>query len=362
MEIIAYVSAVYLAVRLMVALVNLLSGQSLPHGSPENSHLVSILIPARNEEKNIGNLLDDLYQIDYNWIEILVYDDESSDQTAAIICDKGLKNNRISYLKGNGPLQGWLGKNYACDQMARRAKGEYLLFLDADVRISPVLIKDSVGFMEKNHLDLLSLFPVQEMRSPGEWFTVPLMNRILAGNLPLILVKKSRMVDFAAANGQFMMFKSDTYRKHWFHEQFRHERVEDIMIARMMKKERYRVHVLLSKGQVTCRMYHNYREGIEGFSKNIHAFFGKKWILLFLYNLMTTLGLLSVWIAFSYKAMLIYLAALVIFSILISVQSRQPVFKNIILMPVQQFSVILVSILAAYRQITGGFFWKGRKI
>ena len=362
MEIIAYASAVYLAVRLMVAMVNLLSRQTLPHGTPGNTHPVSILIPARNEEKNIGNLLDDLYQIDYNPIEILVYDDDSIDQTAAIIRDKGLKDHRIRYFKGDGPVQGWLGKNFACDQLARLATGEYLLFLDADVRISPAVIKDSLGYMERHHLKLLSIFPVQEMRSPGEWFTVPLMNRILAGNLPLILVKESRMVDFAAANGQFMMFRSETYRKHWFHEQFRNERVEDIMIVRMMKKLQYRVHVLLSGGQVSCRMYHNYRDGIEGFSKNIHAFFGKNWLILFLYNLLSTFGLISVWIAFSTRAMLFYLSALVIFSIVISVQSRQPVLKNIVLMPVQQFSVFLVSIIAVYRQVTGNFSWKGRKI
>jgi chlorobactene glucosyltransferase len=216
--------------------------------------------------------------------------------------------------------------------------------------------------MKKDDLSLFSIFPEQIMKSFGEWLTVPLMNRILVGNLPLILVRKSKLVDFAAANGQFMMFKAETYKQHWFHEWFKDERVEDIRIIRMMKALEYPVHTLLSGGQVSCRMYHGYREGLTGFSKNIHAFFGKNWLILFLYNLLSTLGLFSVWISFSFKAMLIYLAALFIFSFLVSVQSRQSIWKNILLMPFQHFSVVLISLLAAYRQMTGGLYWKGRRI
>jgi chlorobactene glucosyltransferase len=188
------------------------------------------------------------------------------------------------------------------------------------------------------------------------------MNRILVGNLPLMLVQKSRLVDFAAANGQFMLFKAETYRKHWFHEQFKHEKVEDIRIVRMMKQQRYHVQTLLSGGQISCRMYHGYREGLAGFSKNIHAFFGKNWLILLIYNLLTTTGVAAVWIAFSFKSMLIYLAALILFVIIVSIQSRQPVLKNILLMPVQQFTVVLISIIAVFRQVTGGLYWKGRRI
>jgi chlorobactene glucosyltransferase len=216
--------------------------------------------------------------------------------------------------------------------------------------------------MQKYGLHLLSIFPVQIMRSFGEWLTVPLMNRILVGNLPLSLVRKSRLVDFAAANGQFMLFNAEIYKKHWFHEEFRNEKVEDIRIIRMMKKQRNSVSVLLSAGQISCRMYQGYRDGVDGFSKNIHAFFGKNWLILLLFIILTTLGPFSVWLAFSFKTMLVYLAALSIFSVLISGQSRQSVWKNLILMPFQQCSVVIISIIAAYRQFTGRFSWKGRKI
>lgn len=362
MEIIAYISVVYLGVRLIVALVNLISWQSLKFEKPAAEPLVSILIPARNEEKNIGSILNDLKRLHYQHVEILVYDDESDDDTAAIILKKGLEDSRISYLSGSGPHKGWLGKNFACDQLARKAKGDYFLFLDADVRVSPQVLDNSLAWMEQHRLALFSIFPVQIMESPGEWFTVPLMNRILAGNLPLFLIRKSRIVDFAAANGQFMMFDAAIYRKCWFHEQFRHERVEDIQILRMMKKKGFRVDTVLSRGQISCRMYTGYMRGIEGFSKNIHAFFGKNWLILLLYNLITTLGLFAVWMAFPIMVTMIYLAAMVGFSIIVSVLSRQSVWKNIIFMPFQQFSVVLISVIAAYRNFAGELSWKGRKI
>ncbi len=146
--------------------------------------LVSILIPARNEENNIGRLLDDLQELKYNNFEILVYDDDSTDQTRSVIMDKSLLDKRIRYIQGKVLLPGWLGKNHACHQLAKAAKGDYLLFLDADVSVIPRLFTDSIAFMEKQDLDLLSLFPVQKMKTLGEWLTVPLMNRILLGNLP----------------------------------------------------------------------------------------------------------------------------------------------------------------------------------
>lgn len=362
MEMIAFASIAYLAVQLLVALINLVSGQKLKAGELKVSPMVSILVPARNEENNIGLLLDDISRLDYGNYELLVYDDDSVDQTASIVREKARQDDRIRYIHGKGPLPGWLGKNHACHQLARIAKGDYLLFMDADVRVIPELLTDSLAAMEKHDLDLLSLFPVQKMRGPGEWLTVPLMNRILLGNLPLILVRLSSLPAFSAANGQFMLFKSDIYKKHWLHKQVNNEKVEDIRISRNMKKMNYRVQTLLSGGQISCRMYKGFGEGLEGFAKNIHAFFGKNWLILLLYILLTTLGPLAVWISFSLSASIIYLAAAVIFRLLVSVQSLQSWWINTLLMPLQQITLIIISVLAAYSHFTGTLYWKGRKI
>ncbi len=362
MEVLAYLSLAYLAVRLLVVLVNLFSRSYLPNAGPRKMPRISVLIPARNEEAKIGALLDDTKRVNYPDLQILVYDDDSTDRTAEIILERSLTDSRIGYLKSNGLPEGWLGKNHACDRLARQADGEYLLFLDADVRVNPNLLPDSIAFMEKHNLSLLSIFPVQIMKSFGEWLTVPLMNRILVGNLPLFLVRRNRLPSFAAANGQFMFFKADIYKKHWFHEEFRNEKVEDIRIIRMMKQQRYHVSTLLSAGQISCRMYQDYRDGINGFSKNIHAFFGKNWLILLIYNVLTMFGPFAVWMTFSWRELLLYIFALIVFSALVSVLSNQSVWRNVIFMPVQQFSVLLISMLAAYRHLTGSFTWKERKI
>ena len=362
MEYLAFASIAYLAVRLFVAFTNLITRPYLHRGKPACLPFVSILIPARNEEGNIGALLSDLSLLNYPHFEIIVYDDDSDDNTALIIHEAESSNNRIRYLRGNGPDQGWLGKNYACDKLASQAKGEYFLYLDADVRVSSEILNDSIAHMQRHKLSLFSMFPVQIMKTWGEWMAVPLMNRILIGNLPMIMAVKSSISAFAAANGQFMMFDADVYRKNRFHYKFRDERVEDIRIARHMKGLGYRIHTLLSGGQISCRMYRNYREGLAGFSKNIHAFFGNSWLILILYNLLTGLGPFAVLFALSFKSMMVYLFLLILLNIMISVQSRQTVHKNLILMPFQQFSVLLISLKGVHRQLTGRQFWKGRKV
>jgi glycosyltransferase involved in cell wall biosynthesis len=362
MEIVAYMAISYLVVRVVIALINLLTRQYLRTGVYHGKKNVSILIPARNEEKSIGFLLDDLQQIKYEQLEILVLDDDSTDTTAEIVLDGHKKDQRIKYIKGGGLLPGWLGKNYACHQLARHARGEYLLFLDADVRVYPGVLEDSLAYMEKHDLALLSLFPVQVMKGWGEWMTVPVMNRILVGNLPMILIRKSTLKDFAAANGQFMLFNAEVYKNHWFHKYISDEKVEDIRIIRIMKKMKYPVHTLLSSGQVRCRMYRGLNEAMNGFAKNIHAFFGSNWFVLWLYVLLTTLGPVAVWFAFSLCVFVAYLAALVFFSFLVSFQSRQSVIRNLLWMPIQHFALIIITFSASYRHATGRLSWKGRKV
>jgi chlorobactene glucosyltransferase len=362
MEVIAYASIAYLAVRVIVILTNLITRPYLKKGVSSSNKLISILIPARNEEGNIGRLLDDLAASGYDDCEILVYDDDSSDSTLQIIQGKSLKDQRIRYIRGEQLPVGWLGKNHACHQLALASKGDYLLFLDADVSISKGLVEDALSLMEKDDPGLLSIFPVQEMENPGEWLTVPLMNRILLGNLPLLLIKKSKMPAFSAANGQFMMFDATVYRRHRFHEFFREERVEDIRIIRHMKKLGYPVQTILSGGQVKCRMYTGFWEAMNGFAKNIHAFFGRNWAVLFIYVILTTLGPAAAWLTFGPWLFFAYLFAEILFSALVAFQSRQQVLKNILLLPFQHLTVLLISILAAYRHFSGRISWKGRSI
>ncbi len=158
----------FAALRLFVAMVNLITQPFLPSAKPVSFPLVSVLIPARNEENNIGNLLSLLSKQTYLNLEILVYNDLSTDNTAKIIRQKQTEDSRISLIEGVTLPLGWLGKNHACHNLSQRATGRYLLFLDADVKVSPLFIENAVAYMQKNQLSLLTLFPRQRTLSLGE--------------------------------------------------------------------------------------------------------------------------------------------------------------------------------------------------
>lgn len=358
----AYFILGFLVLRLLVSLTNLLTRQWLHPGQPEGSALVSVLIPARNEERNIGKLLESLGKQNYPHLEILVYDDLSDDLTATRVGECARRDARIRLLHGKGLPQGWLGKNHACHQLAREAKGEYLLFMDADVTAEPELISQALAHLQRHRLSLLSIFPQQTMHTLGERITVPLMNWILVSLLPLILTRISPWVSFSAANGQFMLFNGKTYRKHHFHQMVRNQKVEDIIIFRKLKQLGLRGHTILSNGQVKCRMYTSFRESIRGFSKNVFEFFGNSILLTIFMALITTFGFIPVYLALGTKFALGWLAGAFLLRALVASASRQNVFQTVLLMPFQQLAYFLVIIEAIRIRIRGKSNWKGRKV
>jgi chlorobactene glucosyltransferase len=343
-------------------MVNLFSGHWLRKASLDENTFISVLIPARNEEKSISLILQDLIDLDYEQMEILVYDDSSSDRTPGIVRDFAKKDHRILLIPGVELPEGWIGKNHACFQLSKRARGERILFLDADVRVNKGLIRDSLFHLKKHQLSLLSLFPRQRMQSLAELITVPLMNVILLSLLPMPLIRRSRRTSLAAANGQFMMFDAEVYMKHQIHSLLRDQYVEDIHISRFMKEHNYRIDTLLSAGQVECRMYSGYREAITGFSRYTLAFFGGSSIALILYTLFTSFGFLFVALGISWMASMYYIAAVVLFKIMIAIASRQSVFWNVVLIPLQQVSMFIITIVSFKRKFQGSNTWKGRNI
>lgn len=362
MIVLAIVACVFLLVRIGVTMSNLLGRQWLKEASPEVMPLVSILIPARNEEKNIGMLLQSILEQDYPSIEVIVYDDESTDATAPIVQGYTRHDDRIKLIQGKYLPDIWLGKNYACHQMALQARGDYFLFLDADVRIGKSLIRNGLAHLISERLKLFSIFPQQIMASWGERFTVPAMNYILLSLLPLSMIKNDRRASLSAANGQFMLFDASTYRQHWFHGLVKNRMVEDILIMRIMKKMGYRVHTLLSHGQIKCRMYDGLQHAVTGFSRNIIEYFGGHILAMIMFAIFTVFGFIFVLVSFPLWALIAYLALNMVMSAMISIMSRQPVFMNLILMPVQKIIFIWIGYVAIKNRLTGRWYWKDRKI
>jgi glycosyltransferase involved in cell wall biosynthesis len=353
---------IFTLIQLIVALVNLVCFQQPKSGICNFNGLVSVLIPARNEESNIANILTDLRKQNYQNIEIIVFNDLSTDRTEEIIAQIAKNDKRIQLINSEGLPEGWLGKNYACHSLSQMAKGEYLLFLDADVRVKDGIITNSIALAEKYKTGLLSIFPKQKMESLGEYLTVPVMNSILLTLLPLVLVLKSKFSSMAAANGQFMLFERAKYFEFMPHEKFKSNKVEDIEIARFFKQKNIPVVCMLGDYTIECRMYNGFNEAVNGFSKNVINFFGNSFLAAILFWVITTFGFLAVLSTLSMCLFFFYLSIIFVTKVIVSFISKQNIALNILLLIAQQLILGWLIYKALIYKFNKQLKWKGRSI
>lgn len=361
MEYVAYIVIALTAIQVIVAFVNLVFNQKM-RASTSKDKLVSVLIPARNEEKNIHNILRDLSAQDYHNYEVLIFDDQSTDSTAEVVSKFMETDKKVRFIKSKGLPNGWLGKNHACHSLSMEAKGDYLLFIDADVRISNNMIGETVSYAMKHSLNLVSVFPKQIIKSWGEHATVPIMNYILLTLLPLILVRKTRLSSIAAANGQFMFFEAKTYMSQLPHQAMKAEKVEDIKIARYYKQKQLKIACLASETDVKCHMYNSYKESVNGFSKNVTTFFGGSTLLAIIFWAVTTLGFIPILIVYSTRGLATFLISVLLIRLLVSLTSRQSVSKNITYLLAQQVSLGIIIIKSIQNRLKKEHIWKGRNV
>ncbi|MGC8824420.1 MAG: glycosyltransferase [Bacteroidales bacterium] len=357
----AYASLLFLGIQLINTLLNFIFIQRLRNGAPTTSERISILIPARNEEDNIPFLLADLSKCSNPNLEIVVFDDESTDGTANVVENFAKVDNRIRLIRSNGLPVGWLGKNHACHRLAQNASGNYLLFLDADVRIDESVIADAVVYLKKNNLKLLTVFPTQLMMTFGERISVPIMNYILLSLLPLIFVRISPFASHAAANGQFMLFDADIYKKIKPHQLFKNNPVEDIAIARYFKKQKLKLACITGEKRIKCRMYKTYNDAVNGFSKNVFMFFGNIPILACFFWAFSFLGFIPVIISLP-QYLTYYLVTQALVIILYSFVSKQNILYNIVLFPFHLCFLTIIIGKALYIRKNKKLKWKERVI
>jgi chlorobactene glucosyltransferase len=210
---------------------------------------------------------------------------------------------------------------------------------------------------------LLSSFPSQKLTSWGEWLVVPMMNWLLLGFLPLKKVYTSFNKSLVAANGQFMMINREHYKLLGGHEKFKDAVVEDMEIARATKQSKKLMMTALGSSGVECRMYDGLKSAFNGFSKNFFAGFNTSvfpFTMLIFYFLLTFLA--PFFIVFASTNFLVSIILILVIRILISVKSRQNLFINAVLHPIQMIFVILVGINSVIASKTKRLEWKGRKI
>ena len=329
----------------------------------EEVPLVSVLVPARNEELTIGDCLASIGQQDYPRMEIMVLDDNSGDKTAGVVKDKMKADPRISMYRGEPLPGGWTGKNWACHQLAGKARGEYFLFMDADVRLAPYAVRGAMQKMTGKGLSLLSSFPGQVMVSPGEWLVVPLMDWLLLTFLPLVLVYRSRHTSFVAANGQFMLWNRKDYHEMGGHRSVGGMVVEDMELARLVKEKGKRMMTALGRSGVTCRMYDSMSAAVNGFAKNFFAGFNMHWMpFVLMVSFFLAVYLVPFFLLAMYPVFIMPVLLVLVQRLLLSLKNGQNPFWNILLHPVQMCLMGITGLYSVMAYKKGLLEWKDRKL
>ncbi|MFH1764476.1 MAG: glycosyltransferase [Gemmatimonadota bacterium] len=231
---------------------------------------VSIIVPARNEEANIGECVSSLAALDYPAFELLVVDDESSDRTAEIV--EGLSNGSASavrLIKGSPLPDGWFGKPWACWQGAGTARGDLLLFTDADTVHAPGLLSQAVRGLREEEADVFTLIGRQVMGSFWEQLLQPQFFMLLAARFPRAgTQRKPHQWRHAIANGQYLLFRREVYEASGGHRAVAGEVVEDMRLAQLLVRGGWKLVVRGTEGLQT-RMYRSLGDLVEGWSKNV---------------------------------------------------------------------------------------------
>ncbi len=357
-----YIIFIFLVLRFVVTLFNFISDPKLRRVSHSYTDMVSILIPARNEEDNILTVLNSILKQDYQNYEVVVLDDDSSDDTYALCTEFASKHQAFRVIKGKELSGQWLGKNYACYQLAKEAKGDLFLFLDADVSLNNNAINSAVHRMYSGQLSLLSLLPYEQMNTFGEKSTVPLLHYGLLNLLPLRLIHLGKIAQASVACGQFMLFEAESYRQYQWHEKVKDKVVEDIEIMKLVVGMKLNGECLLANSLVNCRMYRDYNSAIRGLSKSTLGILNNSIFSLLVYLLLLIAGPMIVLMTLNANLIVLMAGLIILTRIMISFMAGQNPLLNIILHPLQMFNFVFIAVSAIQKHLTRTNVWKGRRI
>ena len=362
-EVIYWILLIPLGIFTCVAIYNYFTAPRLGNNVSVNKKnpFVSILIPARNEGKNIKNCIRSILDQSYKNYEVIVLNDNSEDNTAEIVIN--MKEENVTLVNGTPLPEGWFGKNWACHQLSQKAKGEILLFIDADVIIKEHAVEAAVNELLISESDMISVFPTQIISTLGEQLVVPLMNWLLLNFLPLRFVYSSKKKSFAAANGQFILIKKNVYEIIGGHSFLRNKVVEDMEMARELKKRNYKIKTLLGNNLIFCRMYNDFTSSVKGFSKNFYKGFNIPYLFFFLFVLfIEIIYLVPIILLFASFQFAVLVLLILISRIFISSTSNQNIFASLFLHPLQMIILLFVGINSVYIDFYKGIEWKGRII
>ena len=327
---------------------------------------VSIMIPARNEEKNIERLLTSLLASRLAPLEILVLDDQSTDHTFEIaesVLGPGPAPHRIIRGKPWNEREGLSGKNHACAQLAAASTGEVLLFCDADVAASPDAIERTLSWLISARCSGVSAFPRQIARGPAESRVLPWVTQLPAfWVLPLRLLPRIPLASLQFANGQWLCMWRTAYLAAGGHAGLGTEVLEDVTLARkLVRSGKKGVLPVLAPRDLEVHMYDSWDGLVEGFSKNLILIFGgsKRFFVPIMFTLNLTFTF-SIWAWPSRFSLSVLCAGLLLCSHLFSLRLMECSLKELPGRCMGLWDLNLLAVHAFITDLAGTAVWKGR--
>jgi chlorobactene glucosyltransferase len=349
------------------------TADAVPNAAP----LISIVVPARNEAANVERCVRSLLAQDYPNLEVIAIDDGSTDATPAILAQLAATDSRLRVVRGGQLPPGWTGKSHAVHVGVQSARGDWLLFVDADVILAPSAVSAAYLAARRHRVALLSLWAGQELVSFWECVLQPVIVGMNQATDPFQRGNSARHPETAFANGQFILVERGAYERIGGHTAVRDEVVEDQMLARHFKRAGYPIMMLDGTRVLKTRMYSSLAGIWEGWSKNNFLMLGR--------NLLVTLAaVLSVYFVavspfalvvaiplagfkFNYQVLDPLLLNLLAVTVVLALRWRASGYfptplRYYIWHPLGGLLFIAIMINSAYRHLWGrGVKWKGRK-
>tara|TARA_B100000745_G_scaffold287203_1_gene223732 strand:+ start:156 stop:1349 length:1194 start_codon:yes stop_codon:yes gene_type:complete len=336
-----------------------------------NSKLVSILIPARNEADVIESTIKSITNQSYQNYELIILDDNSSDATKSIIQKHAKSNHKIEQINGLPLPSGWLGKNWACHQLSEKAKGEYILFMDADTNIDKFILQDSIIAIQKEKIDLLTLVPGRDTKLIADHAMKKIISWFIVCWLPMKLAINLNAPFLSATFGQFMLFKKSSFTQIGGFIAIKDNPVDDFQLGRNIKKNLFKWMLYDAAFRITTRTYNTNKDLISGYSKNIFPAVGYSisifliiFLILLSFVLGSTIPIVLYFLGLLHNQELILLCITLLMLLFISWEIVTIRFKYSIFTPFSFPILISLILLLALRSFIDNVFysstWKGR--
>lgn len=331
---------------------------------------VSVLIPARNEERSIAAAVESIRESAGVVWECIVLDDHSTDSTAEIVRNLSATDERIQLRFAPSLPDGWSGKQHACFVLAKHAKYEYLSFLDADVRLEPHALSNMIAFQNASNSPLVSGFPRQETGTILEILLIPLIHFLLLGFLPLSRMRVDRRPGLGAGCGQWFLTTRESYDAVGGHSAVKSSFHDGIKLPRAYRSAGYMTDLCDVTNLATCRMYHSAKQVWLGLGKNAREGLAAPKMIVFTTLILGIGQLLPFWLLPTIMRRPPIEFELVLGSIIAAYlprfhgvwRFRQPIL-GAVLHPVGIALLLMIQWYATWRAIIGRpIGWKGREL